>query len=121
MPQPITFIADLDPTSRALTSVDITIGVVLSDNTAPSGCIASPRDCAGSRATRRSRWPRRPKIVLDSLRRVFAAVYTSDDLGAAQRDARTLLDAGCTVSLRRAAEGTEQAVDGDVVIALASR
>ena len=46
-------------------------------------------------------------------------MYTSDDLGAAQRDARTLLDAGCTVSLRRAAEGTEQAVDGDVVIALA--
>lgn len=49
----------------------------------------------------------------------FAAVYTADDLGAAQRDARTLLDAGHTVSLRRAAEGTEQAVDGDVVIALA--
>ena len=48
-------------------------------------------------------------------------MYTSDDLGAAQRDARTLLDAGCTVSLRRAAEGTEQAVDGDVVIALARR
>ena len=27
MPQPIAFIADLDPTSRAVTSVDITIGV----------------------------------------------------------------------------------------------
>ena len=34
MPQPIAFLADLDPTSRAVTSVDITIGVVLSDNTA---------------------------------------------------------------------------------------
>lgn len=34
MPQLIAFIADLDPTSRAVTSVDITIGVVLSDNTA---------------------------------------------------------------------------------------
>ena len=33
MPQPIAFLADLDPTSRALTSVDITIGVTLSDNT----------------------------------------------------------------------------------------
>ena len=27
MPQPIAFLADLDPTSRAVTSVDITIGV----------------------------------------------------------------------------------------------
>ena len=34
MPQLIAFIADLDPTSRAVTSVDITIGVVLPDNTA---------------------------------------------------------------------------------------
>ena len=33
MPQPIAFLADLDPTSRAVTSVDITIGVTLSDNT----------------------------------------------------------------------------------------
>ena len=31
MPQPIAFLADLDPTSRALTSVDITIGVTRSD------------------------------------------------------------------------------------------
>lgn len=27
MPQPITFLADLDPTSRAVTAVDITIGI----------------------------------------------------------------------------------------------